>query len=286
MTELQAGRSVESEYQSLQLAIRGVHERALRGERRSRRWGLILPLVPLATLAVVWQVYAEHAGSLVLPTFTEFLAALGTLLVSPDFWDAMITSSVGLMVGFLGSVVVGVPVGLAMGRANSLRNIIDPYINLILVMPMAVLLPIILIAFGVSLTARVAVIFVFCLPFVVVPCLAGVRLIDRQLLDMGRTFGATELQLWRSVLIPGALPAIVTGLRQGLAHGLTGMVVVELTLIAAGVGRVLQLYGSQLRYDYVFAIVFVVIAQAVLGVGLLRAFEARTAQARSLEQHG
>ena len=78
------------------------------------------------------------------------------------------------------------------------------------------------------------------------------------------------------MLILGALPAILSGLRQGFAHGLTGMVVVELTLVAAGVGRVLQLYGSQLAYDYVF-VVFVIIAQAVLGVGLLRAFEARTA---------
>ncbi len=249
-------------------------------------WAIVLPIVPLAILVVAWQAYAESANSLVLPTFTEFLAALGDLLVTPAFWHAIWTSAVALIIGFLAAVVIGVPLGLAMGRIDSIRNVIDPYINLVLVMPMAVLMPIVLIALGISLTARVVVIFVFCLPFVVVPCLTGVRVIDKHLLDMGRTYGANELQLWRNVLIPGALPAILAGLRQGLAHGLTGMVVVELTLVAAGVGQVLQLYGSQLAYDYVFAVVFVIIAQAVLGVGLLRAFEARTAQARRLDPLG
>jgi NitT/TauT family transport system permease protein len=283
---VQAERTLEPGTVGLERVIRQGRERAARSERRSRTWGYLLPFVPLALLAIVWQVYAEQAASLVLPTFTEFVVALVDLLLSPEFWDAMVTSSVALVIGYLASVAVGVPIGLAMGRMQGIRNLVDPYVNLILVTPMAVLMPIVLIAFGITLTARVAVIFVFCLPFVVVPCLAGVRLIDRQLIDMSRTFGSSEAQLWRHVLIPGALPAILTGLRQGLAHGLTGMVVVELTLIAAGVGRLLQTYGSELRYDYVFAIVFAVIAQAVIGVGVLRGLEARSAQARTLDQLG
>ncbi len=244
-------------------------------------WALILPLVPLLLLAVVWQVYAVSTRSLVLPTFFEFVGALAELIVDPEFWEAMYLSNVGLFMGFSGAVIVGVPLGLLMGRARNLRNIFDPYVNLVLVIPLAVLLPVILIALGITLAARVTVIFVFALPFVVVPCLAGVRVIDRHLLDMSRSFGSSEAQLWRYILVPGALPAILSGFRQGLAHALTGMVVVELTLIAVGVGRLLQTYGAELRYEYVFAIVFAVIAEAVIGVGALRLLETRTAAVRA-----
>lgn len=257
-----------------------VGREATRRERRRRLWGIFLPLVPFAILATVWQLYAEEANSLVLPTFTEFVVALANLLVTPDFWEALLISNQALIVGYLLAVLAGVPIGLAMGRAAGLRNIVDPYINLILIIPMAVLLPVILIALGISFTSRVVVIYVFALPFVVVPCLAGVRVIERHLLDMSRTFGSTEYQLWRYILVPGALPAILSGLRQGLAHALTGMVVVELTLMAVGVGRLLQTYGSNLQYDYVFAIVFAIILESVIGVSILRSLERRAERGR------
>jgi NitT/TauT family transport system permease protein len=241
---------------------------------------VILPFVPILLVAIIWQVQAEQAQSLVLPTFTEFAAALVDLLGDPAFWDALLLSNQALVVGYVLAVLIGVPFGLAMGRVARIRNVVDPYVNLFLVVPMAVLLPIILIALGISFTARTAVIFVFAVPFVVVPCLAGVRVIDRQLLDMSRTYGSNEYELWRYVLIPGALPAILSGLRQGLAHALSGMVVVELTMMAVGVGRLIQLYGSNFEYDYIFAVVFAVVLESVIGVSILRAFERRAERVR------
>ncbi len=249
-------------------------------ERRRQTWGILLPIVPLVAFAIVWQVYAEQANSLVLPTFTEFVAAFADLLVTSEFWEAMLISNQALIVGYLLAVAVGVPIGLAMGRAARVRNVVDPYINLILIIPMAVLMPVILIALGINFSSRVVVIFVFALPFIVVPCLAGVRIIERHLLDMSRTFGSNERQLWRYILVPGALPAILSGLRQGLAHALTGMVVVELTLMAVGVGQLLQTYGSNLQYDYVFAIVFAIILESVIGVSILRSLERRAERGR------
>ena len=276
MSDLMAGRMLPPEPEAFRATLREARERAARSEH-SRVWGHRPAIRPAGG---PWSRGAStrrtRTASSCRPS--RSLAALGSLLTTPDFWDAIWTSAVALIIGFVAAVVIGVPIGLAMGRIDSIRNIIDPYINLVLVMPMAVLMPIVLIALGISLTARIVVIFVFCLPFVVVPCLTGVRVIEKHLLDMGRTYGASELQLWRNVLIPGALPAILSGLAPGLRarphrHG----------------GRRAHPGGSrrrwtrapalrsQLAYDYVFAVVFVIIAQAVLGVGLLRAFEARTA---------
>lgn len=277
----QAGRSVAEASSSDAAILRSrVAEEIGRRERRRRLWGIFLPLVPLAILATGWQLYAERANSLVLPTFTEFVAALALLLVDSDFWGALLISNQALIVGYVLAVVVGVPIGLAMGRAAGIRNLVDPYVNLILIIPMAVLMPVILIALGITFTSRVVVIFVFALPFVVVPCLAGVRVIERHLLDMSHTLGSTESQLWRYILVPGALPAILSGLRQGLAHALTGMVVVELTLMAVGIGRLLQTYGSNLQYDFVFAIVFAIILESVIGVSVLRSLERRAERGR------
>jgi len=256
-----------------------LQEVAERRERRTRLLGVVLPLVPLIVLAVGWELYANELGSFVFPPFSLFLTSLVALLGDGIFWDAMILSNQALVVGFLGAAAVGVPIGLAMGRLSGLKNVVDPFLNLMLVVPSAMYLPLVLIALGVSFVSRATVVFIFALPFIVVPCIAGVRVIDRDLISMSRTFGAGELQLWKEVLVPGALSAILSGLRQGLAHALTGMVVVELTLMAVGVGQLLQFYGSQLRYEFVFAIAVAVILEAVLAVGVIRIIERRVSNA-------
>lgn len=249
------------------------------GPLRRALAALAPPLVPAVLVAAVWQWYAVTTHSFVFPTFSSVVAALGSLVGSADFWQAMVATNQSLVIGYLAAVVLGVPLGIVIGRAVMLRNVVDPYINITLVTPLAVLMPIILMALGLTLTARSFVVFVFALPFVVIPTLSGVRVLDARWIEMAQCFGASRLQTWREVLLPGALPSILSGLRQGFAHAITGMVVVELTLMAVGVGVLLETFGAHLRYDFVFAVIMALIVEAVLGVSALNALERRVGRA-------
>ena len=131
-------------------------------------------------------------------------------------------------------------------------------------------MPIVIMATGLGLLSRVLVTFSYAVVAITVNVRAGMRTIEPSWLEMARSFGASEPQLWRKVLLRGALPAIVTGLRLGLARSVSGMITLELTFVALGLGRLLLGFEETLKSANLYATVFVVIAEAVV---LLHAFE-------------
>lgn len=245
-----------------------------RARKRERFWRATLPVALAVAVAAAWQLFAS-SESMMIPTFTTFVASVGAVLVSGSFWQALWTSEIALAIGFGASVLIGIPMGLAMGRTRALEAVIDPYLNIAVIIPMALLMPVILMAFGLNLSGRVAVIFLFGLPFVVVPVRAGALTISRDLWEMCRSYGASEWQIWQELLIPSTVPAMITACRQGLAHALTGMILVELMLLAVGIGKLLLNYEGTYDSGPVFAIVFLLICESVLlmrGVDLLQRF--------------
>lgn len=277
MTLDQAGRPAVPSQRPAALSgapsLEGALESAWRRRRRwDRFWQFVMPLAVAIPVIVIWQLDAHRAGLLV-PTFTAFAAAVGKVATGAAFWQALGTSETALVIGYGAAVLIGVPLGFAMGRVGILRLVAAPYLNLTIITPMALVMPIVLMVFGLSLTARVVIIFLFAIGFIVFPIEAGVSTIPRPLQDMCRSYGGSELQMWREILLPGSLPALMTGLRQGLGHALTGMVVAELTLLAVGLGRLILDYEGQFDSASVFAVVLLIIAQAVLLMSVLRVIE-------------
>jgi NitT/TauT family transport system permease protein len=226
-------------------------------------WQLVMPLTVAIPLVLVWQLVPGR-GNILIPTFSTFAIAVGQTMLSAEFWQALATSELALLVGYLAAIVVGIPLGMAMGRYRWLEAAADPYVNIALITPLALVMPIVLMVFGLTFQARVVVIFMFAITFVVVPCRAGILTITENLWEMCRGYGASELQLWRELLLPGSLPAVMTGLRQGLAHAISGMLLAELTLLAVGLGKLIL--DAQGHYDSatIFAVVFLLIVQSVL----------------------
>jgi NitT/TauT family transport system permease protein len=237
------------------------------------KWGLRLTSV--ITLLVVWEALGRGLPGLLMPTASETLVALVRLLGGPELWRAMWISNQALLVGYLAALLVGVPVGLAIGRWRQVERPLDLYLNLLLVTPVSALIPILIMALGLGLAARAAVVFVFAVAIVAVNTRAGLRDIDPNLIEMARSFGASETQLWRKVLLPGARPAVLAGARLGLARAISGMVAVELLLVSVGFGRLLLRYQGDFDAGAVYAVVLVVAAQAVLLTGWLRRWERR-----------
>lgn len=234
----------------------------------------------LVFFAVVglWEFSAPRLQSMLVPTFSQTIKGLFVLFFATEnFWDYLLISNQALVLGFAISVVIGLPVGLAAGRSKWMDRLLNPYIGVTLAMPIAPLIPIVIIALGLGLASRVAIVVLFTFIFITVNTRAGVRNVDQSLIEMARCFGANERQIWAKIVIPGALPAIFAGLRIGLGRAIAGMVIVELLLVATGLGRLLLEFSGRLQAELVFATVFAVIAEALILLTLMRFLEIRVA---------
>jgi NitT/TauT family transport system permease protein len=118
-------------------------------------------------------------------------------------------------------------------------------------------------------------VFTFAFPIIVVTVRAGVKEVDRRLVAMARAFCANEVQIWRRVLVPGALPAIMTAVRLGLARSVAGMVSVELLLVAIGIGQLIMTFRADFDAASLYAAILVVVTEAVLLIRVAGALERR-----------
>ena len=237
----------------------------------SNKW--VLRGTSLALLLTGWELLARARGGLLLPTASGTFKALIQITWSGELVQAFVDSNKAMVLGFIAATLIGVALGLLMGRIRAIEKIADVYLNLLLVVPMASLTPLILMVFGLGLLTRVIVVFLFAVVIITVNTRAGMRSIDPDLIEMARSFGAKEREIWRRIFLPGSLPAIIAGVRMGLGQGITGMVVVELLLIAVGLGRMILNSTGSFEAERTFAVIFVILIEAAILMNLTQGME-------------
>lgn len=237
-----------------------------------RPW--VLRFLTLAAFGGLWELGASRRDSLMIPGFFETVEAMVGLVADPVFWAAFLTSNQALWIGLGISIVAGIPLGLATGRFRRLEQLSDPFISVLIVTPFAAITPIILMAFGLTMASRVILVVLFGIVMIIVQSRAGVRQVDVALIEMARSYGAGEMRLWSEVILPSALPAIMTGIRLGLGRAFTGMVIGELLLVAVGLGGLVLNFRGAFRAAELYAAILLVIIQALLFVEVARRIEA------------
>lgn len=244
------------------------------------------PLSPLAVVlsrvgaflvfATAWELGARAAGSILIPTFIGTAQGLfRTMFVTGEIWPALLASNIPLVIGYAVSVAISVPLGLAMARWKPIDRALNPITAIALSLPIAPLIPIVLVALGMSNLPKVVIIVLFSWVYIATNVRAGTRQVDRSLIEMARSFGASERQVWTRILIPGAIPAIFAGLRIGLGRAFAGMVIVELLMLPVGVGALLLDYRGEFKADLLFATTIVIVLEAVLLANVMQALERR-----------
>lgn len=226
---------------------------------------ILCRVVAFLVFAGLWQWGAVSAGSILIPTFTETMAGFWRITVpSGEVWPALWISNKPLVVGYLVSVVISVPLGLAMARWKALDRSLDPITAVALALPIAPLVPVVLVAMGMGLAPKIFIIVLFSWVFILTNVRAGTRLVDRELIEMARSFGASERQVWTRILLPGAIPAVFAGLRIGLGRAFAGMIIVELIMLPTGIGALLLDYRGDFKAAELYATVIIVALEAVL----------------------
>src|SRR5207245_2222766 len=170
-------------------------------------------------------------------------------------------------IGYVLAVVVGVLLGLGIGWYRRFSYAVDPFITFFYATPRIVLLPLLIIWFGIGIWSKIAVVFLGAFFAIVINTAAGVRNLDANLIKVARSFGASDLQLFRTIALPGSVPFILTGLRLGIGHALTGVIVGELVAAQFGVGQMMAVAGATFQSAKVFAGLFI-----IAGTGMLMTF--------------
>lgn len=237
----------------------------------------------LALVLVAWELLARSGR--VDPVFTGspsgVVGALRELVSEPDFWSVHVSATAtGFLAGWGLAVGVGLPLGLFMGWYGPVRDLFEPLVMAFYATPRIALVPLFVVWFGFGLQYKLVVVFLAAVFPVLLNTMAGVAAADRAFVRMSRSFGASPAVVLRTVVLPGALPHALTGVRQSIAHGLTGVVVGEVFSSGAGVGYVLNQAAQVFRTDRMFAVVVLLAATAtVLNEAMVR-LEARLSRWR------
>lgn len=254
--------------------------------RRRLRWpfsrSFSLSLLSLALLLLIWwSVTAlELISPLFLPAPQQVLSKL-LLIASPQgfmdatLWQHLAASLTRMLVALFAAAVIGIPVGIAMGLSPAVRGLLDPLIELYRPVPPLAYLPLMVIWFGIGETSKILLIYLAIFAPVTLSTLAGVRNTQQVRIRAAQSLGANRWQLLRWVILPGALPEILTGLRIGLGVGWSTLVAAELIAATRGLGFMVQSAGEFLATDVVLAgIAVIALIAFTLELGL-RALQRR-----------
>ncbi|BBI33354.1 taurine ABC transporter permease [Cohnella abietis] len=175
----------------------------------------------------------------------------------------VLISVMRILVGFLAAAVTGILLGFAMSANRFLMNIFDPIIQLLTPIPPLIYIPLLQVWFGIGELPKILLIYICTLPFVVIGSISGVQSSKESMIRMSQSFGANPIQIFRYVVVPSALPEIITSLRLSLGRSWTCVVAAEMIAASSGLGWIGNMAGLQLQTDVVFVAVLCI---AMLGL--------------------
>jgi NitT/TauT family transport system permease protein len=249
---------------------RVIGARVRRPRNRFQRWyqrnePTALRLVGVLGFFILWQV-ASEAGIIDRFLFSsprDILAAAAHEVTLPRFWGDVRVSATELGVGTLLAVVTAVPLGIAVGWYRRVALAGDPWLNFTNALPRAALVPLVVLWAGLGIEMKTIIVFLGGFFSLVLPTVDGVRTVERQFLDVARSFGARDRLIFTSIVLPGVVPFIVSGMRVLVGRVLAGVIIAEFYAQTEGVGVMIAKAANSFQMDRVL---FGVLTFTLLGV--------------------
>jgi len=197
------------------------------------------------------------------------------LFVSGEIWNDLRVSGLEFAWGYFLSAAVGVPFGIACGWYKRFAYTFDPFINAMNATPRVALLPLVIIWLGIGILSKVGIIFLGAVFPILINARDGVKTTPYNLLTAARSFGASEWQIFRSVVLPSTVPFILTGLRLGVGRALIGVMVGELYAATAGIGFMITVAGATFQTDKVFVGILIFATTGMFAMEILNRLETK-----------
>ncbi len=234
---------------------------------------LLLKLLSAAIVFGAWEIAGRIPVSYAFPTFLESMAALARMTFDGSIFVAYGETLRPLMVGIVISAIVGISVGLWIGLSSRFEWIFSPIFIVMQAAPLAALIPLLVMVYGIGLTAKVFVVCIMAMPVIVLNTASAVRNTPGSIKEMARSFMAKDHDVLLKIILPAASPIIFSGLRLGVSAGFIGAILSELKITPTGVGDIITYSRSIADYPSMYAAIFSIILLAVLFLNLLETLE-------------
>jgi NitT/TauT family transport system permease protein len=232
-------------------------------------------LIAFAVFLLLWWASSQLAGRNLIPNPWVTAAAAVPMLQNGRLIGAIGESLSVYLTGYLLAAVCAIPIGLLMGGFRPLGRTLDIYVNALTATPRVAFIPLVIVLLGLGFEAKITIIFLGAVMPILINTYAGVLNADNELIEMARSAGASRAQIFRRIMLPGALPFIVVGLRLGATIGLINTVVAELYTAVRGLGGLLAVYGNTFQMAPYFVVVLVLAGIGVVVTEGLRFVENR-----------
>jgi sulfonate transport system permease protein len=247
-----------------------------------RRWkrqlqNIAIRLVSVASVLALWQIFGAQVNQALFTTPDKIAVAAVDMVWSGELWAYLAPSLLVLAIGLSLAAVIGIAVGLLLARFWVIDVAFGVYITFLYSIPSVALVPLIVLWAGYETTAKVIILFLFAFFPMAINTYQGVKNVDPKLIEVGRAFRCNEGQLWRNIVLPGALPFIVTGLRLAVGRGLIGMVLADLYTAISGIGYLIVRTGSTFQIDKMFVPIVTLGLLGVTLTAILRMLEIKVA---------
>lgn len=233
-------------------------------------------LVTIASLLLtlgVWQWYGGQVDPIFFSSPTSIARAVPDMVTSGALPKALGSSCQALFIGFALAIVVGIVIGLITGRYRLANAALNAQITALYSTPTVALIPLLILWFGLGLEAKVMVVFLSAVFPIIINTQGGSENVQGSLVEVGWVEGANEWQIFTKIIVPGALPYIMTGVRLSVGRAVVGMVVAEMFTAVSGLGGEIITYGNSFATDKLLVVVVVLALLGVILTQLTRRLE-------------
>ena len=241
--------------------------------------GFIVILLALWESVPLWYTLPKGMA-LFFTTPSKVAAAFQHLLINGEIEKHFYVSAIAFLAGLGLSIIVGLPLGLLMGRSRTLEALLDPYVTSFNASPRIVWLPLMILWFGIGIWSKIVIVFAGAVFPLLINTYAGVKNVNRVLVNVVRSFGANEWQLMKVVVLPNSLPYIIVGLRLAIGRAILGVVVGEFFGSSQGLGYMIASAATNYKVDVVFVGVAIFMALSVILTLAVKRLESRLASWR------
>jgi ABC-type nitrate/sulfonate/bicarbonate transport system permease component len=247
---------------------------------KQRVESMALGTAVIVLLLIIWEllpyfVPMKQGTRLFFTVPSRILATLWQMFASGSIWAPLGVSASAFAIGLALAIAAGLPLGILLGRSNTLNAMFDPFITAFNATPRLVFLPLLMLWLGIGVWSKVAIVFLGALFPLLINTHEGVRNADKLLINVVRSFGANEWDVARLVVIPNSLPFIVVGLRLAIGRAILGVVVAEFFGAQDGLGVLMVRAASSFNVDVVFAGLIIFAALSLIMTGLVKLVEER-----------
>lgn len=223
-------------------------------------------------LLIVWELSGRFllTNRLFFAPPSEILVSARQLWASGELQIHILTSFSELFLGLLFAVIAGVAIGVVQGISLRVRDYTEIYVTVLFATPLVAVAPLLILWMGLGMASKVVVVFLTAIFPIIINTSAGIRATDAVLIDVARAFGGTGLQIVTKVMLPGALPYMLAGMRLAVGRGIVGVVVGEMFGAHAGLGYLIMTSGQTFDVPALFV---GVLTLATAGVALTAAAE-------------